>query len=126
MCAARLCRTMTDPTDGKVTQLLLPSTKVLQELHDRMGHQCIDRVQKLVRSRFYWPNIRSDIQHWISMCERCNLAKIPHLKVRTPMHSIVARELLEVIAIDFTVVEPASSGIENCLVMTEVYSKFTG
>ena len=94
---------MTDPTDGKVTQLLLSSTTVLQELHDRMGHQGIDRVQKLVRSRFYWPNIRSDFQHWISMCERCNLAKMPHLKVRTPIHSIVAREPLEVIAIDFTV-----------------------
>ena len=68
-----------DPTDGSnVTQLLLPSTmkdEVMQELHDKMGHQGIDRIEKLVRSRFYWPNIRSDIQHWISMCERCNLAK---------------------------------------------------
>ena len=115
--------------DGsKVTQLLLPSTmkdEVLQELHDKMGHQGIHRVEKLVRSRFYWPNIRSDIQHWISMCERCNLAKMPHLKVRTPMHSIVAREPLEVIAIDFTVLEPACNGMENVLVMTDVYSKFT-
>ena len=59
------------------------------------------------------------------MCERCNLAKMPHLKVRTPMHSIVAREPLEVIAIDFTVLEPASNGIENVLVMTDVYNKFT-
>ena len=108
---------MTDPTDGsKVTQLLLPSTmkdEVLQELHDMMGHRGIDRVEKLVHSRFYWLNIRSDIQHWISMCECCNLTKMPHLKVRTPMHSTVAREPLEVIAIDFTVLEPASNGIEN-------------
>ena len=129
ICAGRLCRTMMDPTDGsKITQLLLASTmkdEVLQELHDKMGHQGIDRVEKLVRSRFYWPKIRSDIQHWISMCERCNLAKLPHLKVRTPMHSIVAREPLEVIAIDFTVLEPASNGMENVLVMTDVYSKFT-
>ena len=87
--------------------------------------QGIDRVEKLVRSRFYWPNIRSDIQHWISMCERCNLAKMPHLKVRTPVHSIVSREPLEVIAIDFTVLEPVSSDIKNVLVMTDVYSTFT-
>ena len=59
------------------------------------------------------------------MCERCNLAKIPHLKVRTPMHSIVAREPLEVIAIDVTVLEPASNDMENVLVITDVYSKFT-
>ena len=50
---------------------------------------------------------------------------MPHLKVRTPMHSIVAREPLEVIAIDFTVLEPASNSIENVLVMTDVHSKFT-
>ena len=59
------------------------------------------------------------------MCEHCNLAKMPYLKERTPMHSIVAREPLEVIAIDVTVLEPASSGIENVLVMKDVYSKFT-
>ena len=99
--------------------------EVLQELHDKMGHQGLDRVEKLVRSRFYWSNIRSDIQHWISMCERYNLAKMPHLKVRTPMHSIGAREPLEVISIDLTVLETASNGIENVLVMTDVYSKFT-
>ena len=112
---------MTEPTDGStVTQLWLPSTmkdEVLQELHDKMGHQGIDRVEKLVRSRFYWPNIRSDIQHWISMCERCNLAKMPHLTVRTTMHSIVAREPLEVIAIDFTVLEPARNGRSGSSVM---------
>ena len=98
ICAGRLFRTMTDPTDeSKVTQLLLPSTmkdKVIQELHDKMGHQGIVRVDKLVCSRFYWPNIRSHVQHWISMCERCNLAKMPHIKLRTPLHSFVARETL--------------------------------
>ena len=59
------------------------------------------------------------------MCKHCNFAKMPHLKVRAPMHSIVAREPLEVIAIDFTILEPVSSGIENVLVMADVYSKFT-
>ena len=47
------------------------------------------------------------------------------LEVITSMHSLVAREPLEVIAIDVTVLEPASNGIENVLVMTDVYSKFT-
>ena len=120
---------MTDPMSGdKVNQFLLPSSmrkEVIEELHDRMGHQGIDMVEKLVRARFYWPNIRPDILNWITKCEHCNLAKMPHFKVRTPVHSIVAREPLEVVAIDFTVLEPASNGIENVLVMTDVYSKFT-
>ena len=84
------------------TTRLLPSSmrkEVLEELYDRMGHQGIDRVDKLVRARFYWPNLRSDIHNWIAMCGRCNLAKMPHFKVRTPMHSIAANEPLEVVAI---------------------------
>ena len=57
ICSGRLCRTMIDPMSGeKVNQLLLPSSmrkEVLEELHDWMGHQGIDRVEKLVRARFY-------------------------------------------------------------------------
>ena len=56
ICSGRLCRTMTDPmSEDKINQLLLPSSmtkEVLEELHDRMGHQGIDRVEKLVRARF--------------------------------------------------------------------------
>ena len=69
VCSGRLCRTMTNPMSGdKVNQLLLPSPtrkEVIEELHDRMGHQGIDRVEK-----FYWPNIRPDILNWITKCER--------------------------------------------------------
>ena len=129
ICYGRLWRTMTDSISGdKVNQLLLPSStkkEVINELHDRMGYQGIDRVEKLLQARFYWPNIRSDIHNWITKCECCNLAKMPHFKVRAPMHSINARESLEVVAIDFMVLEPASNGIENVLMMTDVYSKFT-
>ena len=120
---------MTDPISGdKVNQLFLPSSmrkEALEELHDRMGHQGIDRVDKLVRARFYWPNIRSDIHNWFTKFERCNLANMPRFQVRAPMHSVVAREPLEVVSIDITVLEPASNGIENVLVITDVCSKFT-
>ena len=70
ICSGRLCRTMTDPIGGdKVNQLLLLNCmmkEVLEELHDRVGHQGIDRVEKLVRARLYWRNIRLDIHNWTS------------------------------------------------------------
>ena len=40
------------------------------------------------------------------------------------MQSIVARERLEVVANDLTVLEPASNELESVLVMAVVYSKF--
>ena len=41
------------------------------------------------------------------------------------MQPVVAHEPLEILAIDFTVLEKASNGIENVLVITDVFSKFT-
>ena len=98
---------MTDPISGnKANQLLLHNStrkEVLEDLRERMGHQGTDRVEQLVRARFYWPDIHSDIDNWVAKCERWNLAKMPHFQVRSPMHSIVARESIEVMAIDFPV-----------------------
>ena len=41
------------------------------------------------------------------------------------MGSLLALQPLEVLAIDFTILEPASDGRENVLVMTDVFTKFT-
>ena len=46
-------------------------------------------------------------------------------RVRTPMGSLLASQPLEVLAVDFTLLEPASDGRENVLVMTDVFTKFT-
>jgi len=41
------------------------------------------------------------------------------------MGHLLATKPLEVLAIDFTVLEPATDGRENVLVMTDVFTKFT-
>ena len=41
------------------------------------------------------------------------------------MGSLLATKPLEILAIDFTVLEPAADGRENVLVMTDVFTKFT-
>ena len=41
------------------------------------------------------------------------------------MRAFLASRPLEVIAVDFTVLEPASDGRENVLVVTDVFTKFT-
>ena len=46
-------------------------------------------------------------------------------KVVTPMGSLQARRPLEVLAMDFTVLEVGAGGYENVLVMTDVFTKFT-
>ena len=50
---------------------------------------------------------------------------MPHIKTRTPLGRITATRPLEVVCVDFTVLEPSSDGRENVLVITDVFTKFT-
>ena len=41
------------------------------------------------------------------------------------MSSLIAKKPLEVLAMDFTVLEPGTNNIENVLLLTDVFTKFT-
>ena len=117
-------------SDGgeEVVQLLLPEClkeEVLQQLHQNHGHQGIERTSELVRQRCYWPRMDRDIRDWCKRCERCNLAKCTQPQARAPMGHLLAAEPNQVLAIDFTLLEPAQDGKECVMVMTDVFSKFT-
>lgn len=112
----------------EVFQLLLPGClkeEVLKSLHDDHGHQGVERTTHLVRERCFWPNMWKDIEEYCRNCKRCLVAKANQPKIRTFPGSITASRPLEVLAIDFTVLEKASDGRENVLVITDVFSKFT-
>ena len=117
-----LYRVIQDPHCGQRKQLILPQKlkeKVLTSLHDGMGHQGTERTLHLIRDRCYWPGIHSDVEAWIKKCERCTLSKEPLPHVRPAMGHLLATKPLEVLAIDFTLLEPATDGRENVLVMTD-------
>ena len=116
-------------SNGQPSQLVLvPSSlrsEVMKAAHNDMGHQGPERTEQLLRQRCWWPRMHADVKKWISECERCVVAKGPYLPVRTPMGSIIATKPLEVLAMDFTLLEPASDGRENVLVLTDVFTKYT-
>jgi len=66
----------------------------------------------------------NDIGNWCHECETGILAKAVQPKVRPFMGSIQASRP-QGVAIDFTILEPASDGRENVLLLTDVFSKFT-
>ena len=118
----------TDPTEGEQTQLLLPAELqpvALTSLHDQAGHQGQERTLALVKRRFYWPGMAGDIANWCRKCERCTVAKPLTPNVRPTMGSLMAEHPLDVLAIDFTLMDKSSGGLENVLVMTDVFSKFS-
>lgn len=123
-----LYRVIEDVRYGECFQLLVPGclkSQVLESVHDSMGHQGIERTLELLRQRCFWVGIHEDVKQWIKKCERCVLTKMPNPKIHPPMKSFLASRPLEVVAVDFTLLEPASDGRENVLVITDVFTKFT-
>ena len=107
-------------------QLVLPSTMrpdVLASLHDKMGHQGLERTLGLLKSRVYWPGMHHDVKAYIDGCQRCQMGRRP--AVHTTSGHVLASRPLEILAIDFTKLDAASDGREDVLVITDVFTKFT-
>ena len=122
-----LFRRITDPAQGTCDQLLLPSRlipEVLYSLHDAMGHQGVERTISLLRSRCYWPGMYTQVREYISTCSRCTMGRSPGT-LHTTSTPIIATYPCEIIAVDFTKLEPASDGREDVLVITDVFTKFS-
>ena len=76
--------------DSKVEQLVIPNcykNDVLKGLHNDVGHPGKDRTLRLIRERFFWPNMSSDIEKWVSSCDRC-LRRRTNTHVRAPLVNV--------------------------------------
>ena len=120
-----LYRTIVD--NGRVVkQLLLPDVlkkQVLEAVHDHVGHQGAEKTLQLARARCFWAGMTKDVEVYCRECQRCILAKAK--TVKTTMGSLIAKKPLEVLAMDYTMLEQGIGGLENVLVLTDVFTKFT-
>ncbi|KAL6476359.1 hypothetical protein MHYP_G00148580 [Metynnis hypsauchen] len=124
-----LYRSVHPPGGGpEYFQLLLPQClqeEILNSVHNDHGHQGTERTLQLLRGRCFWPNMAQDVERWCHQCQRCMLGKAVQPKVRPYWGTLQALEPNEILAIDFTVLEPATDGRENVLVMTDIFTKYT-
>lgn len=96
---------------------------VLTARYDDHGHLGPDRTFKLVKDRFYWPNMRTEVENYCCSCGRCiqrktlpgRAAPLGHLQSQGPM---------ELVYIDFLCLEPDLSGNSNVLVVTDHFNRY--
>lgn len=67
----------------------------------------------------------SDVRRWCQTCERCQVAKDSGPPVRSFVEHQLASEPNKILPMDFTLLEPTHNGLENVLVLTDVFSKYT-
>ena len=108
-------------------QLLLPVAMrdtVCRMLHDEMGHLGQDRTIALCADRFYWPRYANDIIKWIGECQHCVCAKSPVASHCAPLESIITKQPLELVTLDYLGLEECKGKVENVLVITDHFTKY--
>lgn len=58
--------------------------------------------------------MHEDVEQWVKKCQRIQVPQKPFLATRP----------LEVVAVDYTMLECATDGCDNVLVITDVFTKF--
>uniref|UniRef100_A0A672GGI4 Gypsy retrotransposon integrase-like protein 1 n=1 Tax=Salarias fasciatus TaxID=181472 RepID=A0A672GGI4_SALFA len=109
-----------------VNQLVLPQQyidMVLRSLHDESGHLGVEKTLKLVRDRFYWPKMGTEVEQYIKNCGRCITRKALPQRA-APLNQITSQGPLDLVCIDFLSLEPDSQGYANILVVTDHFTRY--
>ena len=76
-----------------------------------------------VLDRVFWVGVRKNVKEYY---QTCKIYAISNGMTRRPvMGSITAGYSLEILTIDFTTVEKSKNVLENILVMTGVFTKYS-
>lgn len=49
------------------------------------GHKGIGKTYQRVRHKYFWPNIKKDVQNFVQNCRDCQLKKLVRIKHKQPM-----------------------------------------
>lgn len=60
---------------------------VIKNYHEgKSNHRGIDETEQKIKSKYYWPNLKSSIQSYINDCEICQLSKYERNPVKIPIN----------------------------------------
>ena len=107
-------------------QLIIPSTikdTILQSLHDDMHHQGRDQTSWLVKTRFFWIGMDSDIENKVRHCRRCVLQKTRAVPA-AELVNITSSAPMELVFIDYLSLEMCKGRYENILVITDHFTRY--
>ena len=108
-------------------QLVLPKKYhrlIFRELHENMGHLGYEKVQELVRERYYWPNYEKDLKNFIEEKCKCKFDKKPNRKQTAPLTNIISKQPFELISIDYLLLDECKGQYKYLLVVVDHFSKY--
>ncbi|GFT59711.1 hypothetical protein TNCV_4693101 [Trichonephila clavipes] len=96
---------------------------VFSAMHN-LTHPGIRRSMHLMKQRFVWPSISSDVAKWARHCLACQKSKI-HRHTRSPLSSFQEpSQRFDHVHLDLIGLLPPSNGYTYCLTMIDRFSKW--
>uniref|UniRef100_A0A8C6PWV3 Gypsy retrotransposon integrase-like protein 1 n=1 Tax=Nothobranchius furzeri TaxID=105023 RepID=A0A8C6PWV3_NOTFU len=114
------------PGRTRRSQLVLPEKfkkMVMQSLHNDSGHFGTDKTYGLIKERFYWPKMKSDVECHCKLCVRCIKRKTLPKRV-APLFHMQSDGPMDLVGMDFLSIEPDTRNTENVLVVTDHYTRY--
>lgn len=96
--------------------------QALKGVHDDTGHLGRDKTMSLLRDRFYWPAMYKYVDSHVHNFSRCIHRKATTPKA--PLVSIKTVQPLELVCIDYLILDMAKGGFQYVLVITDHYTRF--
>ena len=119
--------TSTNTTD-ELLLFIVPTNKrqaALDLCHRDAGHQVRDRTYSLLKERFWWPKMRTQMMTSIMNCAKCKVFE--KREPKAPMCNIMATEPMDLIHVDLlgleTTMDPSiKPAVQKMLVITDHFS----
>ena len=111
-------------------QLIVPRSikqDVMHQMHNTIisGHVGTKKTKEKCLQRYYWYNLKEDVNLYIKRCDICEADKIPHQKPKAPLGHLRSGAPWDTLAIDYMGSFPVSTrGNKYILVLTDHYTKY--
>ena len=94
----------------------------MEELHNDIGQLGRDKTLDLVRDRYYWPRMATDVEERVRKCVRCMVSK--GVTAKAPLLNTVTTQPLELVCLEYLTLEMSRGGYENILVITDHFTRY--
>ena len=63
------------------------SAKIIKEIHDSAdgGHKEVNKTYRRIKEKYFWENIKDEVQNYIRKCLKFQLKKLVRVKTKQPM-----------------------------------------
>ena len=100
------------------------TSRVLQKMHDDLGHFGTAKTSAMVRKRFFWPTTSLEVNDWWRNCLPCQKRKNPVPAKRAPLQPIVIHRQGKLVTMDIVEYPLSFQGYRYCLAMIDHFTKW--